>query len=414
MEQTKYINLQTEKQFLKLMAADVISRFGDSIDAIAYSWIMYEVTGSESLMAFIIGLNFLPTVLLSPIAGAIIERLPKKNIMIFADLIRMFLVFFVVFLYANKILNPALLIVVTLITSIVESFRIPASGAITPLILKKDMFKLGKSAIYTTSRIAELLGFIIAGSIITWIGSEGALIIDAITFLLSALFIMTIKYKDRFDVQHTKIKVIVADFKEGVKFIAKSNLVKSIGVIGLLINFAVVPLNVFLTPYVVSYMQMGPNALSYLSITLTTGMMMGSFIVPKINKLSNSHITAFSGVLIGITLVGLSIFPYISIEIVKLILILICMFFVGFGGGILNVIIGSTLMANIPLEMMGRISGAVSSMVMISMPIASLICSGLALLFSVLQIFGFFGILLIVSYLLLLVFKKFECLNQGR
>ena len=57
MEQKNYRVLLSEKQFLKLILANVVSRFGDSLDVIAYTWIMYEVTGSESLMALIMGLN---------------------------------------------------------------------------------------------------------------------------------------------------------------------------------------------------------------------------------------------------------------------------------------------------------------------------------------------------------------------
>lgn len=70
MEQKKYRVLRTQPQYLKLLSADLISRFGDSLDAIAYSWIIYEITGSESLMALIVGLNYIPTVLLQPFAGA--------------------------------------------------------------------------------------------------------------------------------------------------------------------------------------------------------------------------------------------------------------------------------------------------------------------------------------------------------
>lgn len=49
-EQRNYSVLLSEKQFLKLILANVVSRFGDSLDVIAYTWIMYEVTGSESLL----------------------------------------------------------------------------------------------------------------------------------------------------------------------------------------------------------------------------------------------------------------------------------------------------------------------------------------------------------------------------
>ena len=56
-----YQELKPQKEYLKIIAANVVSRFGDSIDAIAFSWMMYQVTGSASMMALIFGLNYIPT-----------------------------------------------------------------------------------------------------------------------------------------------------------------------------------------------------------------------------------------------------------------------------------------------------------------------------------------------------------------
>ena len=196
MEKRNYRLLKSQTEFLKLLVADIISRFGDSIDVIAYSWIAYKITGSEALMALVVGLNFLPSVLISPFAGAIVDRLPKKKVMAITDLIRGFFVVTIVILYANNLLNAGILIMFTLLTSTVEAFRIPASGAITPLLLERDFFKLGKAASYSSSRSAELIGFIVAGYLIAIMGANKVLLIDAATFLCSAIIILTLKYKE--------------------------------------------------------------------------------------------------------------------------------------------------------------------------------------------------------------------------
>ena len=81
MEKKNYRQLLSQKQYLKLLLADTVNRFGDAIDVIAYSWVMYEITGSESLMALVVGLNFVPTVFLTPIAGAMVDRMSKKRVM---------------------------------------------------------------------------------------------------------------------------------------------------------------------------------------------------------------------------------------------------------------------------------------------------------------------------------------------
>ena len=66
-----YAPLKTQKEYLKLITSSVVNRFGDSIDAIAYSLLTYEITGSAALMAFVLAINYLPTVILQPIAGVV-------------------------------------------------------------------------------------------------------------------------------------------------------------------------------------------------------------------------------------------------------------------------------------------------------------------------------------------------------
>ena len=61
-----------------MMVAALINRFGDSIDAIAFTWIVYELTGSAVWSAVIFGVNKVPSVFVTPLAGAWVEGRNKK------------------------------------------------------------------------------------------------------------------------------------------------------------------------------------------------------------------------------------------------------------------------------------------------------------------------------------------------
>lgn len=412
MEQKNYRALLSQKQYLKLLLADLVNRFGDSLDTIAYSWIMYEVTGSASLMALVIGLNFLPTVILMPLAGAVVDRLNKKRVMIIADIIRFCIVGLIVILYGMSRLNAVIIAVFTLLTSTVEAFRIPAGGAILPRLLEKDYFTLGKAANYSSSRMAELLGYVLAGLIIAWIGASGALWIDAVTFLLSAGIITLIQYREEKSTEIRSAKSVFVDFAAGLRFVKTSKAVQTVALIGLLINFGIMPLSVFQTPYVSDYLQMGPTILSYIKILMTLGMMIGAAVLPKLQISKKNRVVAFAGIVMGLTLVIMSVTPNVSIALIKMAALTISMFFIGAGGGMLNVVVGSTMMKAVPQEMMGRVSAFNAAIMQASMPIASFICSGLALKLSVTQIFGVFGILTMISYLVLYCTQRLNHLDM--
>lgn len=87
------------KNFLKMSIADAVSRFGDSVDSIAFTWLTYELSRSAAMSALVCALNLLPTAVFQPIVGPIAERCRKKPVMISLDIVRAALVLFTLFLY---------------------------------------------------------------------------------------------------------------------------------------------------------------------------------------------------------------------------------------------------------------------------------------------------------------------------
>lgn len=407
MEKKKYRLLLSQRQYIRLLLADTINRFGDSIDVIAYSWIMYEITGSASLMALVVGLNFIPTVFLTPFAGAFVDRISKKRVMALADLLRFVFVAAIVTLYTTGLLSPALIVVFTLATSTVEAFRLPAGGAILPQLLEQEYYTLGKAANYSVSRISGLAGYMLAGGVIALLGAAGALWIDAATFLI----IWSIRYQENLQDAKQTVKGVIQDFAEGFRFIRASRTIQTVSLIGLLINFGIMPLTVFQTPYVSDYLKMGPETLSYIKILTSVGMITGSALLPKLGKTKTPVIAVAAGVIMGAALIEMSIAQSLSTPVLKMGILTLSMLSIGFGGGLLNVVIGSSVMKAVPKEMMGRISGFLTAMMQASMPVASFICSALAVYFHIPHILVFFGSLTLICSLALYFRKKLDALS---
>ena len=123
-----YRDIFRQKEYCKVIAASLINRFGDSIDAVAYTWVIYEITGNAAWSAIIFGLNNLPSVLVAAFAGAWVEGRKKKNVMIATDLLRAICVAFVA-----------------------SAYRGPANTALTPLVLDREYYEYGMSLQSTLS-----------------------------------------------------------------------------------------------------------------------------------------------------------------------------------------------------------------------------------------------------------------------
>jgi DHA3 family macrolide efflux protein-like MFS transporter len=216
--------INTEKEYSKIIFSNIIGRFGDSIDSIAYGWMVYELTGSTSWLALIYGVNSLPTILLQPFAGALVEFFDKRVTVILCDIGRGCVVLCTGIMLILGILQPWHLLILTFLNSCFESYRIPSSLSIIPLVLDKQEYNLGLSLNQSASRIFELIGLGCAGAIIGVLGSGGAIIVDALTFFISAILFYLLKVPtSKKNAQHEKINVksYCADLYGGIQYFKK-------------------------------------------------------------------------------------------------------------------------------------------------------------------------------------------------
>ncbi|MEG2798925.1 MAG: MFS transporter, partial [Erysipelotrichaceae bacterium] len=135
MEKKGYKHILKQKSFVAYVFANVINRFGDSLDSIAFTWIIYTITGNAFWSALIFGVNRLPTILLQPFLGVLVDKMNKKKVLISTDIIRGICVFFIGLGLIQGWLNEWHLLFTTILISTAEAFRMPASASMLPHLL---------------------------------------------------------------------------------------------------------------------------------------------------------------------------------------------------------------------------------------------------------------------------------------
>lgn len=407
---TSYKGLKTEKQFLKLLVANVVSRFGDSLDAIAFGWVMYKITNSASMMALLLAINILPTVILQPIAGVIAERTSKKKAMILCDLGRGTAVILIAILFMTGNLNVATLMLATVVNSSLEAFRVPASSSFTPLVLDKEKYTIGMGLSGGSSRVAEIVGMALAGGIVGLFGAHVALFIDAGTFLFSAIMISFVKVKEVISDVKLNLKEFFSDLKGGFKHLTSNKLLVALAVLGAVMNFTMAPFNSFNTIFVGNDLQLGAEWLSFFALAMSGGMALGSLAMPKLEKFISRRIMIFfGGILTVLFYASLWLAPQlIGTKPFMLGLGLFTCVLMGIASGTISTIYASSFMTIVDKDYLARCSGIINAMLTCIMPVASLICSGLALFMTVPQIFLFCSGICLVLYIGMLFSKELK------
>lgn len=408
-----YRSLLKHRKYTQHLSANLINRLGDSVDMITFSWLVFGLTGSAGWSAIILGVNMLPNLFIQPIAGAIVERLPKKNVIVFCDIGRGLLTTAILILYLQGKLQPVMLLVTTFLNNTFESFRNPASVSFVPMILPKEDYDFGLSLNQSSSRICELIGTGLGGVIIATIGLQGAIAIDVLSFFICAIFIATIPVTESYTATKQSMKVklqaCIQSMKEGFHYLINTKAVITICLIGCVLNMALVPLNSLETPYVSGTLHAPAYVLSIMSMALSIGIGIGAFLYPYLHKkISNKVLIIANGIATGVFYVLLAIYPSIpSLTIITICLTLTNLIYGCMVGTIMS-LSSISFMKHVEKDFLARASAINGSIAIMGMPILSFILSAICEVASVTQILAYFGLFTIILFVGMIFMKRLD------
>ena len=407
-ESIRYRDILREKEFLKYIAAKLISRFGDSIDTVAYGWMVFQLTGSAVLLASLYAVNGIPSLLLNMVSGVVVGYLPKKTVVFICDLGRGLVVLITALLFINGLLDPWHLFLFTFLNSSFEAFRVPSEAPLFTQIVSRDKYQHAVSLDSSVATIVEILGFACAGLLIALLGIGGVIVIDAITFIVCGLIILALKVPvEEIKKNKLTVKRYFADLAEGVKYVAGRRLILSVCLFAGVFNMFVIPFNAMQPAYVDLVLNRGPVAISVISVSLLGAMSIGSIIVPYVKKkLSGFQMFIISGMIIGLSYMGFSQLGRINDTFwvyVPLVLLSLAM---GIAAPILSIPLKVAIMSNIEKEYLPRAVSLVNSLALCTAPLGGGLVGVLCGFLSIPTIYLIFSTAVILLFLLQLFNKS--------
>jgi len=173
-----------DREFRAVFSASALSWCGDYLAKAAVTALVFTLSGSVALSAASFAVSFLPGLTAGPFLAALAERYPHRTVMVICDLLRAGLISLVAL--PNMPVAAMLLLLFT--TALLNPAFDASRSALTPRILTGDRYVVGLSAQRTANSLAQVLGYV-AGGVLAPFHPRLALLIDAVTFLLSAAFV---------------------------------------------------------------------------------------------------------------------------------------------------------------------------------------------------------------------------------
>ena len=183
--------------FVRVWGAATISIFGSLITRIALPLVAILVLGSGALeVAILRGLDLGAMLVFGLVAGAWVDRLRRRPVLIWADLGRAALLGSVPIAFALGVLGFPQLLLVSGLAAILTSFFDAADNAYLPSIVERDQLVDANSALAASGSAAEFMAFGISGFLVQLLTAPIAIALDAATYLLSALLLGTIRKEE--------------------------------------------------------------------------------------------------------------------------------------------------------------------------------------------------------------------------
>lgn len=397
------------KNFLKLWLGQTISIFGDQLHFIALMVLIQNFYGDLMVTGTVMVITALPKVLFSPFAGVLVDRWSLKWTMVVSDLIRMLLVLTIPFIF-TFVENPnmSVIFVITFLISTVSVFFYPAKSASIPTLVEKEELLAANSLSGVTQMIIGLLGLFGGAILVSLIGTTSAFIIDAASFLISAIFVFLIKYPHKESlVNSAKLngKVYLHELKLGAKYLLNNRLLRFM--LGFFVSLMLIggATNISFFAFIEDVLKKDASVIGYIYGLNMIGMLLGMALVSKITKrYPKEKLLVWSTFIFSMAL--------LSVSFVESLYILIPIMIInGVGNGILNVVSNTIFQENIDQSMRGRVFSVIDASVNSASILSMLPAAWLAETFGVKNVFLGAGIIIFILFLVSL--KKINILFKS-
>jgi MFS family permease len=173
------------REFRPLFGTFLLSTAGDELARVALTVLVYQRTSSPLLSSLTFAIGHLPWLLGGPLLSAVADRLPRHRVLIAADTVRALLLGLMAIPGTPL---PVLLVLLFLVSLCAPPFE-SARSALIADVLDEDRYAVANSLTNITLQLAQVIGFLAAGALVAAFSPSAALLIDGVTFAVSALWL---------------------------------------------------------------------------------------------------------------------------------------------------------------------------------------------------------------------------------
>lgn len=388
------------KNFRYFWVGQCISLIGTWVQRTAQTWLVYSLTKSPFLLGLLGVFQFGPVFLFSLFVGVIIDRYPKKKLLILTQLIFMVQSLILAYLVWINVVKYWQIAILAVVFGIAQTFDLPVRQSFFVELVGKEDLMNAISLNSTIVNLAKIIGPSIAGILIVKLGVKACFFINGISFIPVIFGLCLIK------VQHTNVKKdhknVIVEIKDGIRYIMRNDVLKFTIILMIIVCVFSANTEVIVPVITSSVLKLGVKQYSVLLSAFGIGALSGAIFMAIRSKNGLNKLILIADAIL-ISLVQIATLFLKQYYVIAVLIVFIGFFYLTF----LNMS-NSTIQLNTTNEYRGRIMSVYSLITSGSAPIGNSFAG--AVMESMGADMGYFmcGLFTLIPTLILLSYRKIK------
>lgn len=171
-------------RFRHYFIGQAVSAIGFWVQQVALSWTVYQVTGSAAMLGAVAFASSIPILIVSPVAGALVDRMDRKRVVIATQLLQMGQAFALAALVFTGSIGATAVLALALLNGIAWTFDAPARQALLPVMIGGRAELPNAIALNSlVMNLARFVGPVLGGALLAWAGEGWCFLFNGFSFL---------------------------------------------------------------------------------------------------------------------------------------------------------------------------------------------------------------------------------------
>ena len=317
------------RSFSLLWTGQSISMFGLAIYITCLPFLVFRAGGSATELGLAHTFFIIPQLIFLLVSGVFVDRWPKKKILVISDFLRGLAVSGIAVLLLTDNLQLIHVYLLTGFLGLISTLYRPAVRGITPQIVDKTQLLSANSLRAISQQVSDMIGPVVGGFLVAAIGLYIAYTVNAITFLLSALFVSFIAIrstKKKTEDTPTEKPTFWKDFTQGWSAIKKRPWLGASILIGSLSNIGIAAFDVIILPVYANNSFNGVQTYGIFLAAMAIGALICATLIGRLERISKRGILYYLFMaLSGLFILGISFTPPLLVSLLLLAAIGFCL-----------------------------------------------------------------------------------------